>query len=236
MKYLIRELLRNFGMDICLYPSSHERLLHELFKRNNISTIIDVGANTGQYAMRKRNGGFSGKIISFEPLSEAYTKLEHAAKNQLNWVTLNMALGDFDGASEINKSGNSTSSSLLSMQNKHYENAPTSKYIGKETIQVSRLDTIYDDYLKPEEIYHLKIDTQGFEDKVIKGALKVMPQVRGLELEMSLAELYEGQMLFKELLSYVEDLGFYPFDFQRGFYDKTNLQMLQINALFFKLN
>ena len=106
-----------------------------------IDLLIDVGANTGQYALSRRACGYKGEIISFEPLSAAHAKLLVIAKDDPNWTIADrMAVGDRSGQIEINVAGNSTSSSVLPMLSTHATAAPHSRYIGKEIVPLRRLD------------------------------------------------------------------------------------------------
>jgi FkbM family methyltransferase len=98
-------------------------------RKYKIDTLLDIGANAGQYASSMRELGYAHKIISFEPLSSAYGKLKRKAKGDDNWFVNNHALGDKDGKAVINVSGNSVSSSILDLLPKHIESAADSKYI-----------------------------------------------------------------------------------------------------------
>ena len=107
----------------------------KLLKHHDIQTLLDVGGNTGQFAYYTRKAGYQNKIISFEPLSEAYVLLQAFARNDAKWDTVNAAIGDEDGEIEINVSENLQSSSILDMMPEHVESAPDSAYKGKEKVK-----------------------------------------------------------------------------------------------------
>ncbi len=78
-----------------------------------ITTVLDVGANVGQFAELLRLMGYRGKIISFEPLRAAYQELAAKAAADGNWEAHNFALGMQCGHATINVSNYSVLSSLL---------------------------------------------------------------------------------------------------------------------------
>lgn len=206
----------------------------KLLKHHNIKILLDVGGNTGQFAYYTRKAGYQNKIISFEPLSEAYALLTSFAKNDSQWDTVNAAIGDEDGEIEINVSENLQSSSILDMMPEHVESAPESAYKGKETVAIHKLDSIIDKYSTNLEQTFLKIDTQGFEMNVLKGATNSLKSLKGLQLELSMVELYKGETLFNDMLNYIIEKGFTVYSLEPGFYDKTTGQLLQVDAIFYR--
>lgn len=202
---------------------------------NYLSTdlVIDVGANTGQFAAGIRRAGYSGRIVSFEPVSAAYDQLLRAAAKDSLWdVAGRMALGDRVGELSINISGNSVSSSALPMRASHVNADQTSAYTATETVPQSTLDIAAATYLKEAARPFLKIDTQGFEWAVLDGATNTLPSTVGILCELSLIELYEGQRLWGEILTRLKTGGFKLWAIQRGFTDEQTGQSLQIDGLF----
>jgi len=197
-----------------------------------INTILDIGANIGQYAIKMRNLGYTKKIISFEPLNGAFEILKKTAKKDKNWIVNNYGLGDSDSTGVINISGSSDSSSILEMLPTLSDSAPGLKYIGKQEIVIKKLDTIFNSFVKSEDFVMLKIDTQGFEKNVIDGALQSLKQIKVIQLEMSIVPLYKNEMLFKEMITYIENQGFQLYSLENGHYNRKTGQLLQVDGIF----
>lgn len=236
ISHYIKHIGRRFGLEVCKYNvySSHSLQLQKLLSYNKIETIIDIGANAGRYAIDIRTNGFKGRIISFEPLSDAYNLLKKNSREDAEWIVPGrMALGNENGEIEINVSANSESSSILPMTESHVKAAPESVYIKKEVIPIRRLDSIAIDLNLKGNIY-LKIDVQGFELDVLKGASDLLSKTKGLQLELSLTTLYDGQLLMGEMVKYVEDLGFELNALFPIFIDESSGRLLQTDGVFFK--
>jgi len=231
---LVKRALRKAGYTASRYDSRRdsEAVRKNLFDLHAINTILDVGANTGQYGERLRRLGFEGKIISFEPLSGAYRQLAERAAGHRDWITEHCALGDCDGEASINIAGNSASSSLLDMLPRHVEVAPQSAYVGTEAVVVRRLDSLLDRHVAADDHVFLKIDAQGFTHKVLAGAERSLGRVRGLEIELSTVPLYAGEPLIHEVLSLLYRSGFAVFFLEPELFDDRSGQQLQLNGLF----
>ena len=201
-----------------------------MIRHNKISVVLDVGANDGQYGSLLRRNGYSGKIISFEPLLSAFSNLTRISERDPAWKAHNIALGSEAGYCDINVSKNSASSSLLLMLDAHLRNAPQSQYIGKERIQVETLDKAV--RLENDDIAMLKVDTQGFERQVLEGAAETLKNVSLIECELSLVPLYGGQDLIMPMLDFIQGKGFRPVSFERVFSDPTSGYALQVDGIF----
>jgi len=211
IKKTIKKLSRSLGIDLKRYniQTSEAAKMQRLLAYHNIDLVFDVGANIGQYAKLLRELGYSGRIVSFEPLSSAYSQLKAVSEKDPLWeIAPQAAIGNQEGEIIINIAGNSYSSSALPMLDAHLESAPESAYSGSETVKLSRLDTLAKNYIKSEtKSIFLKIDVQGLEKQVLEGATAILPLVKGIKLELSLVPLYEGQVLFQEMIDIVEKLG-----------------------------
>jgi len=238
IKKTIKKLSRSLGIDLKRYniQTSEAAKMHRLLAYHNIDLVFDVGANIGQYAKLLRELGYSGRIVSFEPLSSAYSQLKAVSEKDPLWeIAPQTAIGNQEGEIVINIAGNSYSSSALPMLGAHLESAPESAYSGSETVKLSRLDTIAKDYIKSEtKSIFLKIDVQGLEKQVLEGATAILPLVKGIKLELSLVPLYEGQVLFKEMIDIVEKLGYELYGIEPGFTAEKTGRMLQMDGIFFK--
>ena len=231
---IVNIALQKAGFELLKYPHGFLKRRIELIKKFGVGTILDVGANAGQYAKLMRKIGYSGEIISFEPLSKAYSELQNEIGNDKHWVAKNLGLGDFDGEADINISQNSVSSSLLSIKAEHLTVAPQSKYIARETVQIKKLDSVFSGLHINNKPVFLKIDAQGFESRILRGASESLAKITGIQVEMSLAQLYEGEMTFEEIKKMIESEGFELYSVEPGFYNKQTGQLLQIDGIFFR--
>ena len=118
----------------------------------------------------------------------------------------------------------------------HIDNRPISKYIGKEEIVVKRLDSIIHELINPDEEIYFKIDTQGYEKKILDGAEQTLHNIRVIQLEMSLVELYRRSMLIYDMIPYMESKGFFLSSIERVFYDPKSTRLLQVDGIFIGLN
>ena len=195
--------------------------------------VLDVGANSGQYAMMIRRQGYSGRILSFEPLSSAHLTLQEKSESDPLWeIHPRCALGRAAGEAEINIAGNSVSSSLLPMLALHADAAPESVYTGREMTPVVTLDEVIDSDARGTRRIYLKIDTQGFEAEVLGGLQRNLPLIQAMELELSLSPLYAGQASWRDLVTQIENAGFVLMDLRKAFADPRTGQVLQVDALF----
>ena len=202
---------------------------------HNIDLLFDVGANVGQYAMLSRTEGYRGRIISFEPLPDAYVIIKAKSKNDPLWIIhKRCAVGSKLGELEINISKNSYSSSLLPMLEAHSSAAPDSVYIGKAKTEVITLDSVFDTYRKNEEKTFLKMDTQGFEREVLSGLSVNLKNIFAVQLELSLVPLYENQDLFEYFFAFFKENNFTLWNLVPGFLNRETGQLLQFDAVFIR--
>jgi FkbM family methyltransferase len=239
IKKIIKAILRNvFGLEVFwtknLQPSAATQIA-SMLKKYGIDLVLDVGANTGQFASEMRQSGYAGRIVSFEPLSKAHSELLRSSARDPMWDAYpRCALGDHNGEAEINIAGNSESSSILPMLESHRSAAPESAYQGKEVTPVKTLDSVVGQYLKSARAPFLKIDTQGFEWQVLDGARDTLPHIKGILVELSLVPLYEGQHLWREVIDRLEAEGFTLWAFRPVFSDQASGQTLQVDGIFYR--
>lgn len=234
---LIRRTMNRMGIDIHRHRprTSNASQLSTMLKYHDIDLVLDVGANIGQFAQSLRAAGYGDRLASFEPLSDAHAHLLRASQHDPRWdVAPRVAIGDREAEIEIHIAGNSVSSSALDMLDAHAKVAPNSAYLGSERVRLSRLDTMARPYLQPETVAFLKIDTQGYEDRVLDGAPELLARSSGVQLELSLVPLYEEQKLFDVLAERMRLLGFSIWAIQPGFSDPSSGRMLQVDAIFFR--
>lgn len=237
LQSMIKSTLKRFGIDIKrLLPADNFDLqIGRIITDGGYDLVFDVGANIGQFASSLRENGFQGTLVSVEPLTKAHQQLTKKAQGDADWhITPRCALGAIAGSTTINISGMHASSSLLPMKGTHEQAAPGSARIGTEQVDISTLDTIYPRYAANARKVFVKIDTQGFELEVLKGAVETLPQIDGMLLELSLVELYDGQPLWTEVIEWLANNGFELVGLNQGFVDPVTFHTLQIDGVFFR--
>jgi len=227
-KAVVRNLLAHAGIH------RYRRLdpLGQFLRRSRVDVVLDVGANSGQFGRHLRAMGYRGRIVSFEPLSGAFHKLKANTATIGQWRAVRLALGDSDETRTINVAGNSHSSSFLAMLPRHLSAAPTSAYVGTETVTVRRLDGIIDEYCTAQDRCLLKIDVQGFEDAVLRGAQQSLARCVGLQLELSITPLYQGGLMLPQMLERLSAEGFTLLDLKPACVDPATGELLQVDGLF----
>lgn len=210
--------------------------LGKLLSHHRIDLVLDVGANRGQYGQMIRGLGYEGEIVSFEPLKATHDQLQEAASGDPLWhVADAVALGAEGGTVTMEVAGNVYSSSILKMAPLHSVAAPHSRTVGQEEVRVVRLDEIADRWMgSGDHRTFLKVDVQGYESHVLDGASGILDQVLGLQLELSLAPLYEGQPNWIEMIQRARDLGFHCESLEPGFTQVTTGRLLQADGVFFR--
>lgn len=237
MKSLIHNFLKKRGIQIAKYPNDDLKRRMLIVKNNKIDTLLDVGANKGQYAIQMRRLGYDKKLLSFEPQQDAFNVLKKVATKDPQWEVYDYALGDENTNSSIHIADNSFSSSILNMLPAHLESAPESKYVGNQEIEIKKLDSIFDTLCSPSASVMLKIDTQGYEKNVIDGAEESLKSIKIIQLEMSILPLYENEILYIEMIQYLKARGFELFSLESGgFYDLNSGQLLQVDGIFVRKN
>ncbi|MDL2198442.1 FkbM family methyltransferase [Halopseudomonas aestusnigri] len=205
----------------------------KLMRAYGVDLVLDVGANTGQYSRRMRKMGYTGEIVSFEPMRSAFNALQAACAADGNWECRDYALGAESGQTSINVSGNSVSSSILPMLPEHEKHAPASRVVDSEVIDVKRLDelTEWEQWGRRNGVW-LKIDVQGYEEQVLAGAERCLSNIAAIQLELSLRPLYAQQLTIVPMLAHLGALGFDPVAFEPGFADQTSGEYLQVDGIF----
>ena len=235
VKQRIQDLLWKLGIDVSRSRSLYHPLGRKKFllEKNDIDVGLDIGANTGQVGYELRNYlGYKGKIISFEPLREAYESLQQRTSSDPHWKIFNVALGDIQEKRHINISENLVSSSFLDILPLHAKAAPASIYTDKQKIHIKTLDSLFRDLYDEHNNIYMKIDTQGFDSRVINGAKKSLVYIKFVQVEMSLVPLYKDEVLFDKMLNLMTENGFLMIAIEPGFMDPASGHTLQLDGNF----
>lgn len=234
----VRLIARRAGFEVSSYSPNldWERNYMAQLETHQVNVVLDVGANSGQYVTDLRRADFKGRVVSFEPLSEPFSRLAAEASRDPLWDCRQCALGDTDGKIVINVAANAgESSSVLPMLKTHQDAFPWANYVGTEEVPICRLDSVAPEFLDPTDIAFLKIDVQGFEKQVLAGGRSTLrDQCVGMQLELSFAPLYEGGILIREALDLAYSLGFTLTGLVPCVTDTRNGRMLQADGIFFR--
>jgi FkbM family methyltransferase len=210
-------------------PNFNLKWLHTL----QVKSVIDIGANEGQFAWDIRKAYPDMDIYSFEPLADCFRLLTEQFKGDKHFFGYNCALGEKTERKIINRNEYDAASSLLHVTEEHKINFPTASREFPEEIAVNT----FDDVLSVSSIqkpYLVKIDVQGYEKQVIRGSQELIKNAACLIVEVSFHQLYKDQPLFPEIYNLLNELGFAyqgAFDVLRS---PMDAQILQEDAIFLK--
>ena len=209
-----RRLAYLFGYDLIrlkktkhLSAEHHLRLLTEGLA---VDAILDVGANTGQFATLVRSLGYQGYIFSFEPIPELYELLCGKAKTDNKWFVYPVALGSSDGNEDLLVTRDSAFSSFYQPSTYALNRWELAKIESRITVDVKRLDTFHAEVLSEFDTHRmfLKMDTQGHDLEVFKGATGVLPKLVGLQSELQVIPAYEQVAGYLSVLDAYSQAGF----------------------------
>lgn len=227
IKDTVKGALRRFGWELRPLSMSFEERQRTLLAGSDL--VLDVGANTGQFAESVRDLGYRGRLISFEPERAAFAALSEASAADGSWDVRRVALADRDGEAALSVSANSVSSSLLTILEEHVSAAPHSRVVGHQVVPTSTLDSQLAD--APGQALFLKLDVQGAEAVVLRDGAETLQRTVAMRVELSLRPLYDGQADFLELLGLLRGQGFDVCQLLPGFLDPRSGDLLQADAL-----
>lgn len=242
IRMLVRRMLQRVGYDIVKYhPTYQTGRFDELnlqgefgwLKDFHFNTIIDIGGNEGQFA-DKMHALFPQAIIySFEPIQATFKRLQKNFANNPQVRCINLALGEAPGELSFNVNESTASSSFLEMSDVHKKSFDFAVKVEPVVVKLDTLDNVIS--LTENQLPLLiKIDVQGFEDKVIKGGLRLLKDAAMVICEVSFTELYKEQPLFHDIYDLLHREGFaYAGNMEQLRSPDTN-RILQADAIFIK--
>ncbi len=228
MRELVRRFFRALGADV--RPARHVRDLMDFVKSRQIDTVLDVGANVGQFGASLRAKGYRGRIVSFEPVASVFHTLAARAKADGNWEAYHCALGAETGEATIHVAETSVFSSILASTAAATEFDRGAATVRTEATPVRTLEEVARN-LSGNIL--LKIDTQGYEKQVLAGGRQTLPRLKGILMELAIVQLYQGNWQFHEALEFMAAAGFIPAQMQAvnyGAVDKVSL--VEVDCLF----
>lgn len=196
-------------------------------------SVIDVGANTGQFSMAASKEFRHADIYPIEPDPRTATRLRHNLEPRLAANIIRKAVGERDGTITFNVNADSQVSSILPLGDDRQRAFPKSVVMQQISVPLATLDSLFGNIPLAEPIL-LKIDVQGYEDQVISGAVSFLASVRWVVMEVSFARLYEGEQDFVAIIELMASHGFRfvrPLNFHQA---GKNLDIIEMDALFEK--
>lgn len=215
------------------YVVQAERSKTKWLENLSIKTVLDIGANEGQFARHINQILPEAKIYAFEPLKDCYEKLNDNFKDSKTFKAFNVALGEKAEEATIHRTDFSQSSSLLPILDLHRESFPFAKDEQLALVKIVRLDDLEEELILEKPVL-VKIDVQGFEDKVINGGRKIIEKADVLILELTIEPLFDGQLLFDEMYEMVRKLGFKYQGNLTQMHSASDGKIVQIDGIFVK--
>jgi FkbM family methyltransferase len=210
----VRETFRRAGYDVVRYPfhATIDGHLKRQLAVSGVDTVLDVGANIGQFGRRLRTVvGFRGRIVSFEPDPQSFERLRRVTASDADWEVHQLALGDSDGTADLHRFDGDAWNSLRLPDDAGLA-AAGRKLVVRDTIrcEVRRLDSVWADVVPDRSVVFLKSDAQGHDQAVLDGASGRSRLIVGSLLEVALRRYYQGEWSLAECLDKADTLGFRP--------------------------
>jgi FkbM family methyltransferase len=240
---LAKQFLGLFGLDVRLlrnvrahevrtWEQTQDALWRPFLAHHDVRTVIDVGANTGQFARLIHRVCPAAKVFSFEPLANCRAELDDTLARIPGSKTFPIALGDTTGTVPMRQSAFSPCSSLLNGTNHLGDDYPEAAITSTIDVPLERLD----DALKGETLEPgilVKLDVQGYEIPVIRGALQTLGRASLVVVEVCFfRKLYEGQPLFDDVYRTLRDLGFNYMGSPEQYPQKRDGRIVEADAVF----
>ncbi len=212
-------------------PGQYLKLDWPWLRQSGVRTVIDVGAHKGEFACAIRAVLPGARIYAFEPLEDCYEILRRKLGANGHGRAFLAAVGRRDGTLTLWRSSYAKSSSILPMAELHKVSFPWTATTTPQNVEIKSLDS-YNGQLQLEPKVLLKIDVQGYEAEVLRGAAQLLQKVDCILLEISFRPLYEGQPSFAEIHSLLHEAGFSYSGNLEQLLSPLDGSLLQADALF----
>jgi FkbM family methyltransferase len=213
IKRALQRAARVVGLHVGRYPPVDSLAYHlqTLLRELEIDLVLDVGAHEGEFSAFLRDLGYAGDIVSFEPVRASFEALARARGGDKRWRGHNVALGAEDGELEMNiYSGSVFNSFLKPTETGSDRFKDITQLVRVDKVLVRRLEAVLGELLadKPTARIFLKMDTQGYDLQVVRGAGARIAAIRALQTELAARPTYEGMPSLPEALAELAGHGF----------------------------
>lgn len=235
LKRIAHQSLHRAGWDLRRLGNFSEPTLADFLRLQAIDLVLDVGANEGQFAIGLRDAGYTGEILSFEPIPSVFEKLAASAAGDRTWTARCLALGDRVGTAEIAVTERTVYSSIKPQSALRREvGDPDTTVIATETVELATLDSIFAPFAG--RTVFLKLDTQGFEQQVLAGAAQSLPRIAAAQLELPIVHFYERVWSLTDAISFMERAGFVIAQLRPVHYMAGTASLAEIDCVFERRN
>lgn len=214
-------------------PTLYRKLDTPWFYNLGVKTVIDIGANTGQFALTINKLLPDALIYSFEPIPKCFDSLKENMRKVSQFAGFNIGLGDSEGELEFEANEFSPSSSFLPMTDLHKSTYPFAKDKKLVTIKVDTLDHVSQNINISFPLL-VKLDVQGYESKVMIGGEKVIRNASLVIVEVAFERLYQDQPLFDDIYQVLRSWGFSYMGAIEQVYHPDNKNILYADVIFIK--
>jgi FkbM family methyltransferase len=182
----------------------HDRILAGL----DLETIVDIGANRGQFALCVRRLYPEAKIFSFEPLQKPASTYRKTFEGDTRARLFNTAIATESRTADMHVSRWDVSSSLLAFGQAQHDNFVLTEESRRETVSLAPLSACIDrESISGKSL--LKLDVQGYELVALEGCADLLDRFQYVYVEASFVELYVGQALASDVIAYLFSKGFH---------------------------
>lgn len=188
-----------------------EHHLQQLLVRLGVNCVVDVGARVGDYGALCRRLGYEGRIVSVEPATDSHRVLSERARGDDRWIVVQAALGSSEEQRALNIAAFSGLNSFLERSDYSVSLiGDAGRVVGQEVVDVQRLDSLLPAWVAnlPDPRVFLKVDTQGWDLEVVRGAGGVLPLILAMHVELAVRPIYEGAVTYLNALHQLEAAGF----------------------------
>ena len=209
--------------------------LVKLLRAMPLKVVVDVGANAGQSIDFFRGIGFGGRIVSYEPTPNLFAALEDRFRIDDRWSGHQIALGAATQTMALNVYRADVFNSFLTPSEFGKDRFATldNGIVTAIEVPVRRLDEVWDDHVASSGAL-LKVDTQGFDLEVLRGAAGRLDRIDVVMTELAVNAIYEGAPTPSEVFSFMENAGFELFGLFPLSRDRSRVRLVEADCVFLR--